>query len=79
VAPDDRTVTIDFTSGIEPCNVLDHVRTSRTRDAVTITLFEGSDPATHEVACIEIGVSKSVRIVLDRPVAGRRIVDASDA
>ena len=53
VAGDDVTVTIDFVSGIEPCYVLDRVDVDFGRDAVTITLFEGSDADAGQVACIE--------------------------
>ncbi len=75
VADDDRTVTIDFWSGIEPCAVLDHVQVDFGDDAVTITLFEGSDPAAGDVACIEIAVEKRVVLVLEELLAGREIVD----
>lgn len=77
VGDDDRTVTIDFTSGIEPCYVLDHVDVGYGRDSVTITLFEGHDPEAEDVACIEIGVFKSVVVTLDEPLAGRTLVDGA--
>ena len=78
VARDDRTVTIDFASGIAPCSVLDHVDVRGSiRDAVTITLFEGHAPGAGNVACIEIAQLKAVRIVLDRPVNDRELVDGA--
>lgn len=78
VGDDGRTVSIDFWSGIEPCAVLDHVDVSYGDDAVTITLFEGSDLSTGEdVACIEIGVLKRVVITLDEPLDDRQIVDGA--
>jgi len=43
-------VAIDFTSGVEPCDVLDHVDVAYGADAVTITLFEGHDPGGGDVA-----------------------------
>ena len=73
---DDGTVTILFTSGVEPCAVLDHVTVDEGED-VTITLYEGHDPDAGDVACIEIAVLKSVTITLDRPLDGRRIVDGA--
>ena len=45
VGPDDRTVTLRFWSGVEPCYVLDHVDVAYAADGVTITLFQGSDPS----------------------------------
>jgi hypothetical protein len=77
VAPDDRTVTIDFASGIAPCSVLDHVDVDDRPDAITITLFEGHAPDAGDVACIEIAQLKSVLIVLDRPVNDRELVDGA--
>ena len=77
VARDDRTVTIDFASGIAPCSVLDHVDVEDRPDAVTITLFEGHAPGAGNVACIEIAELKAVRIVLDRPVNDRELVDGA--
>lgn len=73
---DDGTVTILFTSGVEPCAVLDHVDVDE-GDAVTITLYEGHDPDAGDVACIEIAVLKSVTITLDHPLDGRSIVDGA--
>jgi hypothetical protein len=77
VGDDDRTVTIDFWSGIEPCTVLDHVGVDYADGEVTITLYEGSDPTAGDVACIEIAVQKRVIITLDEPLDGRDIVDGT--
>jgi len=77
VSDDGRSVTIDFVSGVEPCNVLDHVGVRYGTDAVTITLYEGHDPSAGDVACIEIGVFKRVIVQLDEPLGGRSIVDGA--
>ena len=77
VGPDDRTVEVRFWSGIEPCSVLDHVGVAYATDAVTITLFEGSDPSAGMVACPDIAVLKQVTVPLDQDLAGRRIVDGA--
>jgi hypothetical protein len=77
IVNDDGTVTILFVSGIEPCSVLDHVDIGYRDGAVAVTLIEGHDPAAGDVACIEIGVLKSVTISLDEPLAGRPIVDGA--
>jgi hypothetical protein len=77
VGDDDRTVTIDFVSGVEPCYVLDRVDVAYGSDSVTITLFEGHDPTAGDVACIEIGVFKRVVITLAEPLDGRDIVDGA--
>ena len=75
IGDDDTTLTILFWSGVEPCSVLDHVDVSYGADAVTVTLFQGSDPNAGQVACIDIAVQKQVTITLDEPLAGRAIVD----
>jgi hypothetical protein len=77
VGDDDRTVTIDFVSGIEPCSVLDHIDVAYGANAVTITLFEGHDASAGDVACIEIGVFKRVIVTLNQPLAGRDLVDGA--
>ena len=77
VRSDDRTVDIRFWSGVEPCSVLDHVDVAYGTDAVTITLFEGSDPSAGMVACPDLAMLKQVTVELDQDLAGRRIVDGA--
>jgi hypothetical protein len=77
VGPDDRTVDVQFWSGVEPCSVLDHVAVAYGTDTVTITLFEGSDPGAGMVACPDLAVLKQVTVPLDQDLAGRRIVDGA--
>jgi hypothetical protein len=77
VGDDDRTVTIDFVSGVEPCSVLDQVDVSYGADAVTITLLEGYDPGAGMVACPAIAEFKRTIVTLDQPLDGRAIVDGA--
>lgn len=77
IRDDDTTMAITFWSGVEPCSVLDHVDVAYGADAVTITLFQGSDPDAGDVACIDIAVQKQVTITLDEPLAGRAIADGA--
>jgi hypothetical protein len=77
VRADGRTVDVRFWSGIEPCAVLDHVAVSYGTDAVTITLYEGSDPSAGMVACSDIAVLNEVTVSLDQDLAGRDIVDGA--
>lgn len=70
-------MTVHFASGIAPCSVLDHVDVEHAPEAVTITLFEGHAPDAGDVACIEIAQLKSVRILLDRPLNDRELVDGA--
>ena len=71
------TAKLTWTSGVEPCYVLDHVAVSYDADAVTVTLFQGSDPNAGDVACIDIALQKQVTVTLDEPLAGRAIVDGA--
>jgi hypothetical protein len=77
VRSDDRTVDLRFWSGIAPCSVLDHVDVEYDIDAVTITLFDGSDPHAGMVACPDIAMLKQVTVPLDQALGGRRIVDGA--
>jgi hypothetical protein len=77
VGDDDRTLTIFFWSGVEPCYVLDHVDLAYGPGAITVTLFEGHDASASDAACIEIALLKKVVVQLDEPVGDRRIVDGA--
>jgi hypothetical protein len=77
VGDDDRTLTIFFWSGVEPCYVLDHVDVDAGKDAITVTLFQGHDASAGDVACIEIALLKKVVVQLDEPVGDRDIVDGA--
>jgi hypothetical protein len=74
----ERLIRVFFESGIEPCSVLDHVQVDYRPGEVVVTLFEGSDPAAKDQACIMIALSKVVEVVLDQPLGGRQIVDGSE-
>jgi hypothetical protein len=77
IGTDDRTLTITFWSGVEPCVVLDHIDAAYGANDVTVTLYQGSDPSAGQVACPEIAVQKQTTVVLDQPLAGRAIVDGA--
>ena len=77
VGADDRTLTVYFWSGVEPCYVLDHVDIEESPTAIAITLFQGSDPEVTNVACIDIALLKKVVVQVDEPVGTRRIVDGT--
>jgi hypothetical protein len=49
-------VTATWTSGVEPCNILDHIKVDPQPGTYTITIFEGHSDAA--VACIEIAQVK---------------------
>lgn len=77
VSDDETSVTVFFWSGVEPCDVLDHVDVRYGGDAITITLFEGHDPSAGDVACIEIAQLKMTDVRLDQSVGDRVIVDGA--
>jgi len=77
IGDDDRTVTIDYYSGIEPCSALDHIDVVETADTVTITLYEGNDPSGDNVVCPDIAIAKRTVVTLDAPLGDRTIVDGA--
>ena len=72
-----RSLRVTYWSGVEPCNVLDRVKVDYSASKITVTLFEGHDPDAGDVACIEIALLKVVKVALDEPVDGRKIVDGA--
>jgi hypothetical protein len=72
-----RALLVRFTSGVEPCYVLDHVDVEYGSRHVAITLFEGHDPESDNVACIEIAELKQVRVELAEALDGRRVIDGA--
>jgi hypothetical protein len=76
ISPDDpRTVTVYFWSGVEPCYVLGDVQVEETDDTVTITLFEGHEEGSGDVACIEIALYKKVVVELSEDIGARSLLD----
>lgn len=75
--PDGRHLRIVYWSGVEPCNVLDHVEIEYTPEEITVTLYEGSDPEQPDAVCIEVALRKVVRVALEEPIDGRKIVDGA--
>ena len=68
-------VTATWTSGVEPCNILDTIVVDRGDDSFTITLREGHGP--EEVACIAIAEQHRTRFEIpDVPAGSYRILDA---
>lgn len=72
---DDRTLLLQYYGGVEECYGLDHVDVDYGSEEVTVTLYEGRVPGMR--ACIELAVLKAVRIHLDEPLGGRKVVDGS--
>ena len=72
-----RALRVTYWSGVEPCNVLDHVEVDYAQKEIAVTLFEGHDPEAGDVACIEIALQKAVVVKLDEPVDGRKVVDGA--
>lgn len=72
---DDRTLLVKYYGRVEECYGLDHVDVQYGTDEVTVTVFEGRVPGMR--ACIELAVLKAVRVNLDEPLGGRKLVDGS--
>jgi hypothetical protein len=75
--PSGRRVRVEYTTGVEPCHVLDHVDVRYSPSAVTITLFEGSDPKAANQYCIDIAVRRATDVTLRQPLGRRTLVDGA--
>jgi hypothetical protein len=75
-AKDGRSVRIYYTSGVEPCHVLDRVEVKYT-DRVIVTLFEGTDRRALKAVCIDLAVFNAVDVRLDQPIGARTVVDGA--
>lgn len=74
---DGRTLRVAFWGGVAPCFVLDRVDLREAGDAVTVTLYAGSDPASPDVACIEIALHMAVDVELSSPLGERIVLDGA--
>jgi hypothetical protein len=75
--PGGRHLRVVYWSGVEPCNVLDHVDVDYGASKITVTLYEGSDPDEPDAMCIEIALQKVVRVALEEAVDGRKLMDGA--
>ncbi|MGQ0631118.1 MAG: hypothetical protein ACT4P1_08745 [Sporichthyaceae bacterium] len=69
------TLRIYYTSGVEPCDVLDRVEVDHAEDAITVTLFMGSDPASPDAICPALARFSYTEVALGKPLDGREIRD----
>jgi len=72
-----RTLAIRYTSGIEPCSVLDSIDVTETEREVVVTLRIGHDPDAGDVACIDIAQRFETRVELAEPLGDRTVVDGA--
>jgi hypothetical protein len=61
-------VTATWTSGVEPCNVLDSIEVARGSGTYTITLREGHGP--EDIACIAIAEQHKTKFEIPNVAAG---------
>lgn len=78
-AIDGRHVTVKatWTSGVEPCYVLDSVIVNQDGNAFVITVVEGSGQA--DQICIEIAVMKATIVDLGELEPGNYTIEATDS
>ena len=72
---DDKTLDIYYVGNAAGCRRLANVRVAESATTVTITLFEGADPARAQEVCPGAGVNARTRVPLDNPLAGRQLID----
>jgi hypothetical protein len=78
-AIDPDTLRINFMSGVEPCEVLDHVKVVETTTSVTVTLYVGNAPGKGDTACPALARFAYTDIDLGSALGNREIVDGSTA
>ncbi len=69
------TLLVQFWGGVEECYGVDRVDVDYGTGEVTVTVYEGRVPSAE--VCIEIALLKAVRVSLEEPLAGRKIVDGA--
>jgi hypothetical protein len=68
-------VTVTWTSGVEPCTILDSIVATKGDGTYTVTLNEGSNP--QEIACIAIAEQHVTEFEIPDVAAGTwRIIDS---
>jgi hypothetical protein len=72
---DQSTLDVQFYNGVEECYGLDRVDVEYSEDAVTVTAYVGRVPGAR--VCIEIAELQVVRVTLDEPLNGRKILDGA--
>jgi hypothetical protein len=76
---DETTLRVRFWGGVAPCFVLGRAEVVERADAVTVTLFAGSDPAQPDAVCIEIALWMATDVRLSAPLGGRAVRDGAAA
>jgi hypothetical protein len=71
------TVKLTWTSGVEPCYVLDSVVMSRDGNAIVLTVFEGA--GEEGAICIEIAQQKATIVDLGELEPGDYTVEVTDS
>jgi hypothetical protein len=74
---DGTTLRVRFWGGVAPCFVLGRAELEERADAVTVTLYAGSDPLHPDTACIEIALLMATDLRLAAPLGGRPVRDGA--
>jgi hypothetical protein len=77
-AYDDTRLALNYTTGVPECyGKVGEPVVEETADSVTVTLPKIPPEQKGDVVCIDIALSKSVDVVLDRPLGDRQVRDGS--
>jgi hypothetical protein len=72
---DATTVRIYFMAGVEPCTVLDHVKTVYAKEVIRVALFVGSDPTKKGAVCPMLARMAYTDVKLSESAGDREVVD----
>lgn len=72
-----QALTVYWTSGVEPCTVLDRVDVEYGDAEITVTVLEGAPPEAATISCVMMAQSKKFTVDLDEDPGERRFVDGA--
>lgn len=76
VRAEGRALDVVFWGGVQDCYGVDRVAVEERARRVIVTLYTGRVPSAE--VCIELAVKQVVRVLLDRPLGERAVVDGAE-
>ncbi len=73
------SLTVGYSSGVEPCFVTAEVIVSELPDVVSVTVLVGPERGSEDAVCIMLAELLAVEVELEEPVGDRRLVDGARA
>jgi hypothetical protein len=68
IAPDGRTLTVYFWSGVDGCYGLSDVKVTHAGGALVVTVLTGGRPSAAGIPCIDLAAAYRAVVTLDQPL-----------